>query len=408
MSGMQGPAGSSGAAELFRNRAFVAVWTAGILNGVMRWLELLVIGLYVFQQTGSPFLVGLVSMLRLLPMALFGPFLGVLADRLGRRRLYLIATVGAALTTGTQVVLALLDAIEIWHLALGAFLSGAYWVADMPVRRILLGEIAGSALVAKAMVLDTLMNNLTRMLGPLLGGGLLQLFGLAGTFLLGFVTCLLAFLLVLRVRDPGPPPQGRGGRRFGADILEGLRIAREKPIVIATLMVTVLFNLFSFPATGMVPVIGEQELLLAPVWIGLLSACEGAGATLATLAIAVYGREAWFRRIYWGGLMTCLVSVLAFAASDWALLAGLSLFCMGVGVAGFSSMQTTLVYLSVPAHARSRVMGLVSFCIGAAPLGFLHIGWLADWLGPVPALLVMATEGLLALWLVLWHWRELR
>ncbi len=392
---------------LLRQPAFLAVWGAGILNGVMRWLELLVVGLYVFQQSGSPFMVALVSMLRLLPMALFGPFLGALADAVGRRRLYLLMTLGAVATTGAQALLAGLDAIEIWHLLLGAFLSGTYWAADMPVRRILLGEIVGSGRVAQAMVYDTLMNNVTRMLGPLLGGGLLQLFGLPGAFLLGFVACLLAYLLVWRIRDPSPPPS-HDSWRIGANMLDGLRLARASPAIVGTLLITVLFNVFSFPTSGMVPVIGEAKLLLSPVWIGLLSSCEGAGATLGSLCIALFGRAAWFRRIYWGGLMTCFVAIQCFAAADWAPLAGAALFVMGLGVSGFSAMQTTLVYLAVPAAARSRVMGLVSFCVGTAPLGFLLIGSLADWLGASQGLAAMAACGLLLLLLVLWRWPQVR
>jgi MFS family permease len=170
----------------------------------------------------------------------------------------------------------------------------------------------------------------------------------------------------------------------------------------------VLFNVFSFPASGMVPVIGEGKLQLSPALIGLLSACEGAGATLGSILLAVYGRERWFKPYYWGGVLLCYLSILAFSAADWAVLAGLALFSMGLGLAGFSTMQATLIYLTVPPYARSRVMGLLTFCIGSAMLGFLHIGWLAGWLGPAPALAVMASEGLLLLLLVLWRWREIR
>jgi len=392
---------------LFRERAFVAVWTAGVLNGVMRWLELLVVGLYVFQQTGSAFLVALAAMLRLLPMALFGPFLGALADAVGRRRLYLLVTLGAAAMTAAQAALAFAGAIETWHLMLGCFVSGAYWAADMPVRRILLGEVAGGGRVARAMMLDSLSNNLTRMVGPLVGGGVLQLFGLAGTFLFGFLTCAVAFALVWPLSDPSPPPAA-GRWRIGANILEGLRIARASGAIVGTLLITVLFNVLSFPASGMVPVIGEAKLMLTPALIGLLSACEGAGATLGSILLAIFGRERWFKRYYWGGLLVCFLSILAFAAADWAVLAALSLFCMGLGVAGFSAMQSTLIYLEVAPAARSRVMGLLSFCIGSAPLGFLHVGWLAERLGAASALAVMAVEGLLMLALVLWRWPQIR
>ena len=405
MTAIASPAPPTG--PLLRERAFAALWGAGVLNGVMRWLELLVVGLYVFQQTGSPFLTALAAMLRLAPMALFGPFFGALADALGRRRLYIWLTVFTGAAAAAQAALAFAGAIEIWHLMAGCFVTGTYWTADMPARRLLLAEAAGGKRVAKAMLLDTLSNNVTRMLGPLVGGGVLELFGLAGTFVFSFMTCAVALVLVLRVREATPAPHS-GTWRIAANILEGLGIARRSPAIVGTLLITVLFNVFSFPTSGMVPVIGEEKLLLTPALIGLLSACEGAGATLGSVLLTLFAREAWYKRVYWGGLLLCYLSILALTAADWAVLAGLAIFFMGLGVAGFSAMQSTLIYMTVPPEARSRIMGLLTFCIGTAMLGFLHIGWLAGAIGPAPALAIMATEGLLLLLLVLWRWREIR
>ena len=314
---------------------------------------------------------------------------------------------GYSCRNSSQAVLAALDLIEVWHLAVGCFLSGIFWSGDVSVRRILLGEIAGPGRVAQGIAYDSLSNNVTRMLGPLLGGGLLQLFGLTGTFLLGFGCCLAIALLLLAVRDPAQPATG-GTLRVGANLVAGIRLARASPLVIGLLLVTVIFNLFSFPTSSMVPVVGEGLLALSPLWVGLLAACEGAGATVGSLAIALFARAGWYRRIYWGGLTLAMLSIQVFAQADWAPLAGLALFVMGIGVAGFSSMQTTLVFLSVPPQARSRVMGLVSFCIGTAPLGLLLVGWLAGELGPGTALTVLSGAGLVALGLVLWRWREVR
>lgn len=392
---------------LLRHRGFLCVWAAGVLNGVMRWLELLVVGLYVFQQTGSPFLAASMAILRLLPMALCGPWMGALADSLGRRRLYLALTAMALAATAAQAALAALELIEVWHLAVGSFLSGVFWSADVSVRRILLGEIAGPGRVAQGIAYDSLSNNVTRMLGPLLGGGLLQVFGLTGNFLLGFVCCLAIAALLLAVRDPAQP-SGGGTRRVAANLVAGIKLARASPLLVGLLLVTVIFNVFSFPTSSMVPVVGEGLLALSPLWVGLLAACEGAGATVGALAIALFARAGWYRRIYWGGLLLALLSIQAFALADWPPLAGLALFVMGLGVAGFSSMQATLVFLSAPPQARSRVMGLVAFCIGTAPLGLLLVGWLAGELGPARALSALSAAGLATLALVLWRWREVR
>jgi MFS family permease len=376
------------------------------MNSVTRWLEFLVLGVYVFQQTGSPFYVGLVSMLRLLPMALSGPFTGAVAERIGRRRLYLTATLAVATVTATQAVLALTGLIEIWHLAVGAFLSGVYWSTDLPVRRTMLAEIAGAGNIAAAVGFDSAMNNTMRMLGPLFGGALLQTYGLPGVFLLGLVSHGVALALVYPLRAEETVPAARGW--MGASVLEGIDLARNSPAIIATLLITVLFNTFAFPVISMIPVIGETRLALSPALIGLLMSTEGAGALVGSLLIALLGREAYFRSVFWGGVLLSLLAILVFAVAGWVVVAAISLFCFGLGMAAFAAMQTTLILLSVPSNARSRLMGILSFCIGFAPIGFLHIGWLVQVVGPSRGLVIMAVEGIVALVLVLWRWPQIR
>jgi len=98
---------------------------------------------FVYQQTASPFLVALLTMLRLLPMSLFGAFLGAAADWL-ERHLALIVMVLAQLTTSlVLLLLAYADRLEVWHLAVASFLNGIGWTADNPVRRVMIGEAVG-------------------------------------------------------------------------------------------------------------------------------------------------------------------------------------------------------------------------------------------------------------------------
>ena len=105
--------------ELLADRAFRQVWLAGALLGTQRWLELLAIGVYVFDRTGSPFQVALMTMLRILPMALFSAFAGALADRVSRRLLLQISIVAMMVVSGGLGLLALTGAIQLWHIALG-------------------------------------------------------------------------------------------------------------------------------------------------------------------------------------------------------------------------------------------------------------------------------------------------
>jgi MFS family permease len=84
------------------------------------------------------------------------------------------------------------------------------------------------------------------------------------------------------------------------------------------------------------------------------------------------------------------------------------LFIAGLGAAGFSAMQTAIMFTLAPPEMRGRVMGVLSVCIGASPLGMLHIGLMASWLSAPTAVLLVAVEGLFALALVAFLWRDSR
>jgi MFS family permease len=84
-------AGVSPRRSLFRDPSFLRLWSVGAIVATARWLEMLVIGIFVFDVTSSPFLVALMLFLRMLPMGLFGVFGGVLADRFDRRRVLIAA-----------------------------------------------------------------------------------------------------------------------------------------------------------------------------------------------------------------------------------------------------------------------------------------------------------------------------
>jgi MFS family permease len=343
----------------------------------------------------------------MLPLALLGAVSGALCERFDRRRIQLVGTACMILSCSVQGLLAYQGTIQLWHIFLGAGLNGIFWTIDMPARRTLLGEAAGSGLLGAAMSLDSVTSNGTRMLGPLLGGLLLELIGLDGTFFLGaglYSVGLLA-LLCLPWRDN---TRTSGSLSLWRSILEGLQHIRGNRALLGTLWITIVFNLWAFPFTSMVPVIGREVLGLSPFPVGLLASAEGAGALCSAFLIAFLAPPRWYRKLYLYGTVLCLLAILFFSQMRWLPLSALFLLLAGAGTAAFATMQATLVFLAAPAQARGRIMGVLSVCIGTGPIGFLHVGWLATWLGAPTALAIIALEGLLALFIVCWYWPEVR
>lgn len=397
----------SGPMSLLREDAFRRVWLAGSLIGTIRWIEFLVTGVYVLDITGSPVQVALLTMLRMVPMPLLGAFAGALAERVGRRRLLLGVIAMGLVVSLLQAWLAWTGALALWHVAVGVVVNGAIWAIDMPVRRTMLGELAGPGRTAGAMGLDAATNNATRMLGPGVGGLLLETGGIHGAFLLGAALYVVALVLVRGLRREAPFPAGQALQVL-ARIREGLGAIRQDRALVGTLAVTVVFNVFAWPATAMVPVIGEQQLHLTAFPIGLLMSADGLGALIGAVLVAQGARPERFRGLYLMGVTLFACAFVVFALSPWPLLSGAMQVAAGFGSACFATMQATIVFLSVPAAVRARVMGVLSVCIGTAVVGFVHLGLLAHWLGGPAAVLVTGVEALVALALVLWIWPEVR
>ena len=111
----------------------------------------------------------------------------------------------------------------------------------------------------------------------------------------------------------------------------------------------------------------------------------------------------WYGPVYLGGVVCYLITVVIFALVQSPALAGVALLLTGLGGAGFATMQTTLVYLAAPPEMRSRILGVLTVCIGMGPIGFLWLGWLADRIGSHNATAVTGVLGLLAL-AATWRW----
>jgi MFS family permease len=405
--------GETGIRALIRNPNYLCVWIFGALTGFIRWFQLLALGVYTLEITDSPFLVSLVPVLWGLPLTLGGPVVGGIADRVNRKR-FLGAGVAAILVvSAVMAFLAHTGELAFGHIAAASLLSGLFWATDMPLRRRLMGDAAGGNL-SSAMGFDSATNSATRMLGPFMGGAMLQWFGIAGVFGLSMVAYAAGLLLVLAIRLPAQSALAVTPSLV-RDLGAGIRLALGNWELRRVLAVTVLFNIFGFPMTSMIPILGREQLGLTPSLVGFLSSLEGAGAFAGGMAIAMFAKPATYGRIFIGGVLLHLtlvfyLSILAAVSggpNHSFVAASLTLCVAGVAMSGFAGMQSTLTYFHTAAEYRSRVLGVVALCIGTGPLGFLNVGWLAENHGVPAALAIMSLEGLFGM-LLLWYWGVLR
>ena len=391
------------AARIPAHPDFWRLWFVGMIAFVVRWLEMLAIGLFAYQVTGSAFLVAMLSMLRVLPMGLFGAFLGAASERVERRRALLVVIVVCLATTVVLAILASLDALRIWHLAAVSFINGIAWAADNPVRRMMIGDVVGPEGMSTAMSIDAGTNNASRVLGPTLSGLLLAAGGIAAVFWLGTVLYVLAFVAAVKIGVRS----GRGTSAhasFLASVRQGLAFARNDRHLVAVFLITIFFNVFGWPFTSMIPVFGTDYLHLGPEGVGLVASCEGIGGLIGAVLVGWLSRPEWYGRIFAGAVAGYMVIAIAFALSPVAALSAVILLASGMLSTGFAVMQSTLVYRYTPPQMRARLLGVLSVCIGTGPIGFLYLGWLADLLAPRAATVALGAQGLAAMLLARRYW----
>src|SRR5580693_3716390 len=166
--------------------SYLRLWFAGGIGNAMRWLELLVAGIFTFEVTRSTILVALVTVARSLPMLFIGTIAGVVGEALNRKRL---------LVTQLFVIAA-----------------GIVWAMELAVRRRMIGEVVTPDQVAPAVAFDSLTNSFARVLGPLAGGAAYQTLGLGGAYFLSAALYLAAGLAVSGLDFRQEPRKLRFGR----------------------------------------------------------------------------------------------------------------------------------------------------------------------------------------------------
>lgn len=376
----------------------------GGLQFIIRWLDILVFGIFTYQATGSAFLVTMLMMLRILPMALFGAFMGAAADRFEGRTILLI-TISISLTTSAVLaLLAFSGQLAVWHIAVASFISGIIWSMDLPLRRLMVGRVVGPSYMATAMALDAGSSNVSRMIGPAVGGAVFATWGIGGCFIVGIAIYIIALCLAYGVRYRNPLRDHAHGAFLG-NIVAAIRVSVRDRSLVGYFAITIIFNLFAWPIISLVPVVGQDILRLSERGIGIFASMDGAGAILGAAAVVYLARPAHYARLYVFSVVINLCALSMMSLFSDARLASAALLVAGSANALFGIMQSTLIFRIVKPEMRGLMLGLLTVAIGTGPIGFVQTGLMADALGTQAAIVITAAQGILAVALTYRWWK---
>ena len=301
---------------LLQDRNFRTIWHAGILIEISRRLELLVLSIFVLQETNSPFQLVLVVVFLNLPRPMISLSTGAIADRFSRSRILMVSqSLNMLIATGI-LTLFVSGLIQPWHVFVAVALQGCSKSLEGPARRTGIFDVVGRSSVVTAMSLEMMSITFGLVAGPILGGVLISVVGSAGAYGFVLVVHLLALGLLLRVKIPSQEIN-TGKERVLSSVVPAIRYALHSPMLLGMLYITLLMNALTIPTQQLIPAIGRDQLGVGPVLIGLLVAASGFGQLLAAGVVASMRSHQYHGRIFVAGTLISIVMALLFVWSPW-------------------------------------------------------------------------------------------
>ncbi len=379
--------------SLIQIKDFRLMLAAGGLDNTGRWMDTVVMGLLVLDLTDSAFQVALLFVFRWIPMLAFALVSGMVADRANRWIVMMVARTVAVATTAVMLVLVLTGAVEPWHVFIISFFLGWLFVLEFPSRRSLIYDLVGSSRIVNAMSLESINTTLGRLVGPFMAGIMIELTGFSVTYIFLLVIYVIAWVLVSLVETR---VTGRlsASYSFWTTLSRGFRYSVNNSVIRGVLIVTLIMNALAFSVESLFPVVARDHLGVGAGLTGVLISAQAIGSLAAASVIATLASVRYHGRILCLGLSVQLVSLLFFALSPWYPLSFVMLMLAGLGAAGYSTMQSTIILISAEPEMRGAALGMLGQCIGVAAVGGLAVGVVANFFSAQAAVAMSVSLGL--------------
>ncbi len=378
-------------------REFRLLWFGLLVSNTGGWMAILAQGWLVVQLAPNASLaslyLGLVGFARAIPVFALSGVAGALADRRDRRRILAVCELLLGLLTLLLGILAQTGVVRVWQVLLIAALSAAASAFEAPTRQSLVSVLVGKRELMNAIGLNSAAFNGPAIIGPALGGLIVNAYGVADCFYINAASYMAVYAAVLLMK-PKPPFNALPETDIWSDVIEGFRYVRANALIFAVVVLSALQALIGRPYIQLLPAFSKAQLGAGARELGILLAVSGAGALVGSIATAFIGGRAPRGRL-----------LIASAAASGALLALLGamhtlwsaatvLLALGVAAMLYLGTANTILQTHTPIAMRGRVMSIYTMIF----LGFMPLGsWLLGSIASVTSLPVAFALGGVAL-----------
>ncbi|MDI4238601.1 MFS transporter [Bradyrhizobium sp. Arg237L] len=389
----------------FRHTTFTVVWIATVVANVGTWMYNAASGWLMTNLDANPLTVSLVQVASSLPMFLFALPAGALADTVDKRRFLIGCEIALTTVAGVSAVLVGLNLVTPPILLLFTFLLGAGAAFTAPAWQSVVPQLVPKEDLAAAVASNGVGVNISRAIGPALGGVVIGGLGIAAPFWINALSNFAVIGALLWWRPASPQGSGLPPERLAGAMVIGFRHARFNPSLRATLIRAVAFFFFASAYWALLPLVARDQIAGGPELYGILLGAIGVGAVVGAFALSWMKTTLGPDRLVAAGTLGTALSLILLGIAHHAAI-GLSA-CLLAGVSWIVVLATVnvSVQVSLPDWVRGRGLAMfVTVFFGAMTAGSALWGQFASELG-LPAAHFVAAAGAVAGIVLTWRWK---
>jgi len=381
----------------FRHRNFALLWGASLVSNIGSWMHDMAASWFMTTLDSTPFMVALVQSASTLPVCLLALPAGTLADRMDRRRLLIVVQVIMLVLAAALGLLAFAGRVAEPMLLAITFGMGLCTAVMSPTWQSIIPRLVPAQDLQPAVALHAVGVNISRAIGPAVGGFIIVAMGIAWPFMINAAS-FLAVIAALWLWRTTPAAPRNDQPSFLASMREGLAHAAQNQALKNTLVRSVLFYSFGSAYWALLPLIAREQLHGQASMFGVLTGCIGAGAVGGALLLPRLRQRYGLDRVLTMGILGTVASLAGFALFHAPLLGMITALLAGASwIAGLSSLNVA-AQLAVPDWVRARGMALYTTALyGCLALGSMLWGQIATRFSLAPTLLLAAGGALAGL-----------
>ncbi|MFN2455079.1 MAG: MFS transporter [Pyrinomonadaceae bacterium] len=366
-----------------RHRDFRLLWIGQFVSVTGSQMQLLAINWHVYLLTKSAFALGLVGLVRVVPIILCSLMGGVVADAIDRKRLLLVTQAVMLVSASLLAVVTAAGLQSVWPIYVLTAIASAAVAFDNPARQALLPALVPAEDFPNAVSLGLVVFQVATVLGPALAGLLLAKYSPAIIYAANaasFLAVIFAVLLMKTNGRVGGVEEKASKISFDA-LREGLRFVWRTPIIVQTMTLDFVATFFA-SATALLPIFADRILHVGAQGLGVLAASPAMGAVLAALVMARIGALRKPGAMVLGSIAVYGAATIGFGLSKIFWVSFVMLALTGAADTVSTVLRQTIRQLVTPNNLRGRMTSVnMMFFMGGPQLGELEAGTAAALIG---------------------------